>query len=281
MGYLLEKHLGWPRSALISKDQDPLPDVLIAEWKVLELRRSAGEPVAYLIGHKAFHRIELKVNPAVLIPRPETELLVDLAIEEIKRRVANAQQALAIRILDLGTGSGAIALAIANSVRTLTLGNATITVMGTDLSKAAIELAQENAKTLGLDQMVHWLESDWYQNIPQDLIGRFDLIVSNPPYIDSKDPHLNTGDLRFEPRHALTDEYDGLGCIRSIVDGCKAYLCENGLFAIEHGYDQAKQVQALMQEAGLLAIESKPDLAGHLRMSLARKANKTPLANRP
>ena len=269
LGHLLEKHLGWSRSALIAKDQEPLPNELLIAWKSLEARRSSGVPVAYLTGMKGFHGIELKVNEAVLIPRPETELLVDLALEEMKRIDANYPNQ-TIQILDLGTGSGAIALAIAHECA-ISKAPINLGILGVDQSTAAIELARENAKALGLKHLVEFLQSNWYDKIPDRYQTAFDVIVSNPPYIQKDDPHLQDGDLRFEPRSALTDDGDGLSCIREIVNHAHHYLKPDGLIAIEHGYDQAVEVATLLENHSFHDIGALADLAGHLRVTQARK----------
>ncbi|CAN1488006.1 HemK Methylase of polypeptide chain release factors [Burkholderiaceae bacterium] len=280
LGHLVEQHLGWPRSALVSKDQELLPKELVAQWHEFEQGRLHGQPVAYLIGKKGFHGIDLTVNSSVLIPRPETELLVDLAIVEIKQRIANVPQGSSLRVLDLGTGSGAISLAFAHALRDTNQSGAKIEVIGVDASSEAIKLARENAIRLHLNNRVQFFQSDWYQDIPTELLGSFDLILSNPPYIPPSDTHLHQGDLRFEPRIALTDEHDGLQCIRLILARCHDFLKNEGLIAIEHGYDQAEQVRTLMNQVGLFNTESRPDLAGHLRISIGQKSPKTPLANR-
>jgi release factor glutamine methyltransferase len=270
LGHLVNQHLGWPRSALISRDQEPLPDEVLAAWGSCETQRLSGIPVAYLTGIKGFHRIELKVNEAVLIPRPETELLVDLALEEIQRIHLSAPHQ-SIRVLDLGTGSGAIALAVAHAAAQISKASTHLNILGIDQSTTAIELARENTKALGLNHSVEFLQSNWYVAIPDRYRSAVDIIVSNPPYIQKDDPHLKTGDLRFEPQSALTDHGDGLSCIRQILDGAHEYLRPGGLIAIEHGYDQAAAVTALMKNQQLRDITSLPDLAGHLRVSLARK----------
>jgi release factor glutamine methyltransferase len=267
--HLLDKHLSWPRSALISRDQEPLPDKLLIAWKSLESQRSSGVPVAYLTGMKGFHGIRLKVNEAVLIPRPETELLVDLALEEMKRIHAKVPNQV-IQILDLGTGSGAIALGIAHEC-SISKAPINLSILGVDQSSDAIELARENAKTLGLNHMVEFLLSNWYDAIPNRFQTACDVIVSNPPYIQKDDPHLQEGDLRFEPRSALTDDDDGLSCIREIVNHAHHYLKPGGLIAIEHGYDQAATVAALLENHAFHDIGAIADLAGHLRVTLARK----------
>lgn len=270
LGYLINQYLGWPRSALLAKDQESLPDELVGAWKSLEAQRLTGMPVAYLTGTKGFHGIELKVNKAVLIPRPETELLVDIALEEIKRKHENVSDQ-SIRILDLGTGSGAIALAIAHAASSMSNPPINLDILGVDQSLAAIELARENAKALGFDSSIHFLQSHWYEAVPKNYRYTIDMIVSNPPYIQKDDPHLQTGDLRFEPRLALTDNGDGLSCIREILSKAHDYLKPGGLIALEHGYDQSAQVTALMKNHRFLGITSLADLAGHLRVTIARK----------
>jgi release factor glutamine methyltransferase len=270
LGHLIQKYLGWPRSHLISQDQEPLPHLLITEWKILEKQRLQGVPVAYLTGRKAFHGIELLVNESVLIPRPETEILVDLALDEINRILASNKSDQSIRILDLGTGSGAIALAIAHSLNNSTHRDNHVEILGIDLSGAAIQLARQNANALNLTNKVHFLESNWYKSIPSNYLDNVDLIISNPPYIRAGDPHLVEGDLRFEPKLALTDSNDGLDCIRTILAGGQQYLKKGGLLALEHGYDQGAQVRSLMSLGGYQGVASQPDLAGHMRVSLAR-----------
>jgi release factor glutamine methyltransferase len=269
LAYLLDKHLDWPRSALISKDQEPLPNELLIAWKSLESQRASGVPVAYLTEMKAFHGIELIVNEAVLIPRPETELLVDLALEEMKRIHAKVPNQV-VQILDLGTGSGAIALAIAHEC-SISKVPINLSILGVDQSSGAIELARENAKALGLNHLVEFLPSNWYDAIPNRYQTAFDVIVSNPPYIQKDDPHLHEGDLRFEPKAALTDDGDGLSCIREIVSHAHHYLKPDGLIAIEHGYDQAAKVATLLKSHAFHDIGAITDLAGHLRVTQARK----------
>ncbi len=272
LGHLLERHLSWPRSALISKNQEALPFDVIKEWRNIEQKRLLGTPVAYLLGKKAFHAIELKVSPAVLIPRPETELLVDLAIEEVKNQIQHNPRKQLIRILDLGTGSGAIALAIGHQLKTQNQSRPTIEILGLDLSPSALELANENLHHLGLADQVRFLQSNWYSNIPSEFKNAIDLIISNPPYIHPDDPHLSQGDLRFEPQDALRDQADGLGCIRTILTDCNQYLSETGWVAIEHGFEQADSVCTIMRANGLRGVRSVPDLAGHLRISMGRKS---------
>ncbi|SNX28933.1 [protein release factor]-glutamine N5-methyltransferase [Polynucleobacter meluiroseus] len=256
LGFILEKHCQLPRSALLSRDDMTLNLDALAEWQSLTFRRASGEPIAYLIGKKGFHAIELMVAPGVLIPRPETELLVDLAlaeIESLKRPVS---------VLDLGTGSGAIALAIAH-------GAPQAALTATDLSVDALAIARDNADSLGLQGRVHFLHGSWYE--PLELDAPFDIIVSNPPYIVAQDPHLSQGDLRFEPLTALTDAGSGLSCLEAIISGAAQYLKPEGLLAVEHGFDQSEAVVGLMQSSGFQAIQVHFDLAGHCRAVSGRK----------
>ena len=215
----------------------------------LTRRRAYGEPVAYLTGKREFYSLDFKVTPAVLIPRPETELLVDLALERIPVDRS-------LKVLDLGTGSGAIALTIAKH-RPLA------SIIAVDISMDAVEIARSNAEQLGVHN-VRIMQGDWFSALAG---GRFDLIVSNPPYVASSDPHLAQGDLRFEPSIALTDSGDGLDCLRSIIESAPAYLAAGGSLLLEHGYDQAEACRQLMSEAGFGAIISRSDLAGIPRIS--------------
>jgi release factor glutamine methyltransferase len=256
MAHVLEIHYQLPRSALLSRDDMPLNLEAMAEWKALEARRLAGEPIAYIIGKKGFHNIELCVAPGVLIPRPETELLVEIGLYEIKRL------SIPTKILDLGTGSGAIALAIAHEV-----ANAQITA--TDQSIQALEIAKKNADSLNLTSQVQFFQGSWYEALDGD--ASFDIILSNPPYIAAQDSHLNQGDLRFEPASALTDHGSGLTCLEQIISGAQAHLKQNGLLALEHGFDQSEAVIALMKSAGFRDIQTHRDLGGHYRVASGRK----------
>jgi release factor glutamine methyltransferase len=231
----------------------------LQEWQLLESRRLEGEPVAYLIGKKGFHNIELQVAPGVLIPRPETELLVDIALDEIQKI---DQATGSPRILDLGTGSGAIALAIAHEAPYAQ-------VIATDRSSKALSIASLNAKSLGIEARVECIQGNWYEALRGDAI--FDVILSNPPYIANQDSHLFQGDLRFEPIDALTDHGSGLSCLKEIIQSAPKYLKGNGLIAVEHGYDQSNAVAELMNKAGLREIQVHQDLSGHDRAVSARK----------
>jgi release factor glutamine methyltransferase len=270
LAHLLEIHLQLPQSALLTQDDMVLSDAFVAEWTLLEERRLKGEPIAYLVGRRGFHAIDLIVGPGVLIPRPETELLVDLGLDEldniINNKIALNESEHSLTMLDLGTGSGAIALAIAVS-------QPNVTVVATDASQAALDIAQQNAAHLGLSDRVSFCLGHWYAAL--DTLGspsrQFDLILSNPPYIAANDPHLSRGDLRFEPQNALTDFGSGLTCLATIIDGALAHLKPGGLLAVEHGFDQSPAVLAQMAQAGFQDIRPHRDLAGHWRVASGRK----------
>ena len=256
MAHILEKHYQLPRSALLSRDDLQLHTEAIADWKNLESRRFAGEPIAYLTGKRGFHNIELYVAPGVLIPRPETELLVEIGLLEIKR-IGNSAS-----VLDLGTGSGAIALAIAHDAV-----QAKVTAI--DQSSEALDIAKINANRLNMASHVRFIQGNWYE--PLEAGASFDIILSNPPYIAAHDAHLDQGDLRFEPRSALTDQGNGLSCIKAIISGAMEYLNPNGLIAIEHGFDQSDAVVTLLKIEGFRDVQARLDLAGHYRVASGRK----------
>ena len=256
LAHLLEKHYQLPRSALLSRDDMGLNEQASQEWASLVSRRANGEPIAYILGKKGFHKIELLVGPGVLIPRPETELLVDIALAEITKLNKPT------KILDLGTGSGAIALSIASAAPLAS-------IIATDQSTEALKVAQQNVQLLNLLKQVQFLQGSWYGALIEQ--GQFDVIVSNPPYIADQDPHHNQGDLRFEPASALTDYSSGLSCIELIIAGADKHLKPSGLIAVEHGFDQSEAVLDLMQIAGLIDVQFHLDLAGHYRVASGRK----------
>ncbi|MGB9092998.1 MAG: peptide chain release factor N(5)-glutamine methyltransferase [Gallionella sp.] len=233
--------LGHPERLLDTDQHD--------RYTALFERRLRGEPVAYLLGEREFYGLNFKVSPATLIPRPETELLVELTLQRIPRQGA-------CRVLDLGTGSGAIALSIAHA-------RPDTEVTAADASAAALEVAQCNAHRLEV-RNVRLLLSDWFSALGDE---RFDIIVANPPYIAADDAHLTQGDVRFEPRAALASGKDGLDDIRRICAQAGEHLSENGWLMLEHGYDQAAQVRALLQQSGFEQIFSARDLAGIERVS--------------
>ena len=264
LAHLLEKHYQLPRSALLSRDDMSLNEQAFLEWKSLVSRRVLGEPIAYILGKKGFHNIELQVGPGALIPRPETELLVEIALTEITK--LNKP----IRVLDLGTGSGAIALSIASAVPLASL-------IATDQFTEALAIAKQNAQSLKLLDQVQFLLGSWYAALTEP--SQFDVIVSNPPYIAHQDPHLTQGDLRFEPESALTDYASGLSCLEIIIAGADQHLKPGGLIAIEHGFDQSEAVVELMKMAGLIDVQTHIDLAGHFRAASGRKDLKTGKGN--
>jgi release factor glutamine methyltransferase len=243
--------LGLTRVELITQSDRILNADEAARLDAVFARRLAGEPIAYIIGQREFYGLPFLVSADVLIPRPETELLVELALARLPA---------GCRVLDMGTGSGAIAVALAH-----TRPDAAVSAL--DVSPAALALARRNAAANGA--AVDFIESDWYAGVAGQV---FDLIVSNPPYIAAGDAHLSSGDLRFEPAGALTDHADGLSALRRIVAGAPAHLAGGGWLLMEHGYDQAATVRALLAERGYLEVQSWTDLAGIERVSGARLA---------
>jgi len=253
---LLAHVVGRDRAWVAAHAGDTLGNEFAETFAALAARRRAGEPVAYLTGMREFWGLPLAVSPAVLIPRPETETLVELALAQLP---ADRD----VRVLDLGTGSGAIALAIAHE-------RPRARVLATDMSSAALAIARENARRLGIAN-VEFVESDWYAALSgtrHEL--RFDLIASNPPYVAPGDPHLTQGDLRFEPAVALAPGGEGLAAIRVIIAGARQWLVPGGALALEHGYDQAEAVRALFVGAGWADVTSARDLAGIERAITAR-----------
>lgn len=245
LGHLLGRNSAW----LEAHRDDAV--AIREEYSALVGRRAVGEPIAYLIGVREFYGRDFVVTPDVLIPRPETELLVDVA----KTKVGAGRTA---RILDLGTGSGCLAITLA-----LELPQAQVTAV--DVSSAALAVACGNAQRLGAQ--VKFAESDWFAALPPQ---RFDLIVANPPYVAAGDPHLTQGDLRCEPADALTDHADGLTAIRRIVAQAPDWLADAAWLFLEHGYDQDTAVQALFAAAGFRQIEQHRDLAGIVRATGGR-----------
>jgi len=247
--YLLQHALDKPRAWLLAHPETaPSPEQL-ASYEAMLRRRLRGEPVAYILGEREFFGLAFKVTPATLIPRPETELLVELALQRLPPSGS-------ARVLDLGTGSGAVALSVAHA-------RPEAEVWACDVSSEALAVARENARRLALDN-VRLLESDWFDALPG---MRFDMIVSNPPYIAEGDPHLSQGDLRFEPVRALSSGSDGLRDIRHLVAGGKDFLRPGGWLLFEHGHDQGAPVRALLCQRGYRSVLSVPDLAGIERVS--------------
>ncbi|TFW29409.1 peptide chain release factor N(5)-glutamine methyltransferase [Massilia arenosa] len=249
---LLGHALGLTRVGLITQSDRTLTADEAARLTELLQRRLNGEPIAYIVGEREFYGLPFHVTDAVLIPRPDTELLVELAIERLPVRG---------RVLDMGTGSGAIAVAIAHA-----RPDAVITAL--DVSAAALELARSNAERNQV--RVEFLRSDWFCALGAD--RQFDLIVSNPPYIADGDPHLAGGDLRFEPVSALTDHADGLSALRTIAAGARAHLMPGAWLLMEHGYDQSAAVRALLAHHQYTEVQSWRDLPGIERVTGGRCA---------
>ena len=241
------------RAWLLSHENDILEADSQAVYRKLLNRRLKGEPVAYILGKREFYGLEFKVTPATLIPRPDTETLVEAVLQKIA-------QDKSCRVLDLGTGTGSIAISIATH-RPLA------EVTAVDQSASALAVARENAQNLNV-QNVLFVVSDWFEALEEQ---RFDVIVSNPPYVAENDPHLNQGDLRFEPMTALAAGTDGLKDIRQIISQARLHLEPEGWLMLEHGYDQADKVVGLMASAGFTAISSVADLAGVLRVTLGQR----------
>lgn len=249
---LLQQVLGVNRAYLLAHPERVLGEEQQASYRKLLQRRLAGEPLAYILGEREFFGLSFRVTPATLIPRPDTELLLELALQRLPQRG---------RVLDLGTGSGAIALSIAHS-----RPDAAVTAV--DASADALEVARENARRLNIGT-ARFVHSDWFSALSNE---RFDLIVSNPPYIEDADAHLQQGDLRFEPRSALASGADGLDDIRRIVAGAKAHLNPGGWLLFEHGYDQAARARELLEASGYAEVFSARDLSGIERVSVGRYA---------
>jgi release factor glutamine methyltransferase len=244
---LLAAATGFSEASVLAHPERELPAEAEARFRDFAARRARGEPIAYILGEKEFHGLPLAVTPAVLIPRPETELLVELALGEPFGAA-----------LDLGTGSGAVALALKRA-------RPHSRVIGVERSVAALAVAQRNAVRLGLEvELRHGL---WFTPVAGE---RFDLVVSNPPYVSEGDPHLAEGDVRFEPRSALVAGRDGLAAIREILREAPAHLSPGARLLLEHGMGQDAAVRNLLGEAGLEDVHSWPDLAGIARVSGGR-----------
>ncbi|MGB3393740.1 MAG: peptide chain release factor N(5)-glutamine methyltransferase [Stenotrophomonas sp.] len=243
------------RAWLFAHATDVVADAARQHFEQLLQHRVEGQPLAYLTGRRGFWTLDLQVNPATLIPRPETELLVEQALARLPADKLR-------RVADLGTGSGAIALSIA-SERPLA------TVIATDLLGPTLAVAVQNAQAHALEN-VWFRRGHWYEALGND---RFDMIVSNPPYIAAGDPHLQQGDLRFEPPPALASGVDGLDAIREIIAGAPAHLVRGGWLLLEHGRDQGEAIRALLQQAGFAEVETVSDLEQRERVTLARLAD--------
>jgi len=249
---LLIHVLGVERAWLFAHATDEVDEEARERFEVLLQRRAEGHPLAYLVGRRGFWTLDLQVNTATLIPRPETELLVEQALARLPADDM-------VRVADMGTGSGAVALSIA-SERPLA------TVMATDVLGPALAVAVKNAQAHGLDN-VWFRRGHWYAALGAD---RFDMIVSNPPYIAADDPHLEQGDLRFEPPPALASGVDGLDAIREIISGAHEHLVPGGWLLLEHGWDQGAAIRTLLEQAGFVQAQTVQDLEQRDRVTLGR-----------
>ena len=245
LAHVLQKN----RSYLFAHDDEKINDIHYASYLQLITQRSQGVPIAYLTGTRDFWSLTLKVNAHTLIPRHETERLVELALELIPDKQDT-------QILDLGTGSGAIALALAKE-------RPHWKITACDYSEKALEIAKENAQNLGITN-VSFYHSNWFKALPKI---QYQAIVSNPPYIAENDPHLTQGDLRFEPLNALASSQEGLADLQYIIKHSYNYLIPNGLLLLEHGYDQKTQVRAILNKIGYRSIHCWQDIQGHDRVS--------------
>lgn len=263
---LLQAVLQVDRAGLLTHPEQVLKDEQLSRYTALLERRLKGEPIAYILGKREFFGLDFIVSPATLIPRPETELLVELALQRIPASLSpltlageggrQAGRGKNFRVLDLGTGSGAIALSIADA-------RPGTEVVAVDASQIALEVARENVQRLNIGN-ARLLHSDWFSALHGE---HFDLIVSNPPYVAANDAHLAQGGLRFEPRSALVSGTDGLDDIRRICAQAKSHLNPGGWLLFEHGYDQAERVRALLQQSGFTGVFSARDISGIERVS--------------
>lgn len=250
---LLAHVLSVPRAQLVAHPERALEQEVAGRFAALVARRAAGEPVAYILGEREFWGLALCVSPAVLIPRPETELLVERALELLHDGAPR-------RVLDLGTGSGAVAIAIARERPRARL-------VATDVSADALDVARHNARRHGVS--ITFALGDWFEALADE---QFDLIVSNPPYVASSDAHLARGDVRFEPRVALDGGDDGVECIRRIAREAYTRLAPGGRLALEHGFDQGAACRDVLLGAGYADVKGFTDLSGHPRACVGRRA---------
>ena len=243
------------KSAIFAFSETPLDEGQLEQLAALLARRVAGEPMAYILGEKEFWSLPLQVSTATLIPRPDTERLVEIALELAHKRSNFTPN---LRILDLGTGTGAIALALATELPTAE-------ILGVDKQAEAVALAESNRQRLGLAN-VRFCQSDWFAALSGQ---RFDLVVSNPPYIDEADQHLSVGDVRFEPRSALVAAQNGLADLQKIIENAPLYLSPNGVLVLEHGWQQAAAVRDLFKQNQWDNPQTAQDYGGNDRLSWA------------
>ncbi|MGL4860433.1 MAG: peptide chain release factor N(5)-glutamine methyltransferase [Enterobacteriaceae bacterium] len=253
---LLQQVTGRTRSFILAFGETQLTAAQLEQLEQMLQRRMAGEPIAYITGEREFWSLSLAVSPATLIPRPDTESVVELALRHWPQ---NDRE-----VLDLGCGTGAIALALAKE-------HPTNPVLGVDIAADAVMLAQSNARRLGIDN-VSFSQSDWFSA----LTGRkFALIVANPPYIDGQDPHLQQGDVRFEPRRALVAEENGLADLRHIIEQAPHFLLPGSWLLLEHGWQQGAAVRALMQHNGFSQVATCQDYGGNDRVTIGSAPEQT------
>ena len=251
---LLQAVTGWTRAQLITRDGEMLDEGQTADLQAMQQRRLNGEPMAYILGWREFYGRRFRTTPATLIPRPETEHLVEAALRHLPPQG---------RVWDLGTGSGAVAV-------TLACERPDASVLASDISPAALAVARQNAADNGAD--VSFACGSWFDIDRPSEKHSFDLLVSNPPYIEADDGHLQQGDLRFEPANALTDFSDGLSCIRELAAHGAEYLKPGGRLIMEHGWNQGTAVRQMLEAEGWTEIETQTDLAGLERITQGRKA---------
>ncbi|WP_373795908.1 peptide chain release factor N(5)-glutamine methyltransferase [Neisseria dentiae] len=249
---LLQHAGGYTRAQLVTRGQETLPDDVAAAAAVLADRRIGGEPMAYILGTREFYGRIFQVDGSVLIPRPETEHLVEAVLEHLPPNG---------RVWDLGTGSGIIAVTVA-------LERPDAVVRASDISPQALQTAAANARALGAN--IEFACGSWFDAGRPSESRTYDIIVSNPPYIEAGDSHLQQGDLRFEPQNALTDFSDGLSCIRTLAQEAGGRLKAGGMLLVEHGYNQGAAVRALFEQNGFVQVETRQDLAGLDRLTLGR-----------
>ncbi len=247
---LLSAVMGQPRTHLFAWPEKALTAETITSFKKLLTRRLQGQPVAYITGQREFWSLSLRVNAATLIPRPDTELLVEHALIAIAAKKSP-------KVLDLGTGSGAIACAIASEHRELD-------ITATDQSPDALDVAKKNARYHQFDNIT-FLNGDWFSAVKGK---HFDVIAANPPYIAEDDPHLSQADIAAEPLSALVSKNNGLSDLHEIIEQAPSYLTRRGVLLVEHGYQQAKEVTAFFSTAGFSMVTSQRDLAGHQRITM-------------
>ena len=250
---LLHAAAGWTHAFLVGHGDTVLTPELLAQLNALAARRLKGEPMAYIVGVREFYGRTFIVNDAVLIPRPETEHLVEAALARLPPQG---------RLWDLGTGSGAVAVTVA-------LERPDVHVRASDISADALAVAARNAASLGAK--LEFAQGSWFAVDRPSETQAYDVVVSNPPYIEAGDVHLQQGDLRFEPQQALTDFGDGLSCLRALAEGAPHALKAGGWLLLEHGYNQGEAARALLVQHGFAEVATLPDLAGLDRITLGRK----------